>query len=383
MSEPADPYYGGLGREIWQTDLKRRNLALLGAKRTNEVSFFNGMLWPIGGAVALSAVNNPSASLLRNFAAFSLAAYGLMNSGIPGRDKLYLEAARRMACAMALASSDLYLKSDIEDGATVRRLASSQDTLEQTMLRLQGALENYDSTRTHLLATLETRKAPVGRADDSINIERRWSRSGGTGGAGAGSSTVMTDFSRETLARSSRGHKLYAELSTIHEELRASQLDLAKRRLEIEAELTAALNNGTPLVSQPVDSYSRFVAALKTVLAPTAGASEAAATAQGAAEPWEVNEKTMQALTPSSRAQLITFVDRQATDLERAIPAANDWIQRVQNRRNRTRDQAAGIHCSDALFADTQTLRSVVPALPASAASASGTPNVRLIGPPP
>ncbi len=376
-SEPADPYYEGLGREIWLTDLRRRDLALLGAKRTNEVFTFNGLLWPAGAAVAVSAASNPSAALVRNAAAFSIAAYGLMNSGIPDRDKLYLEAARRIACAMALASGDLYLKSDIEDAATVRRLASSQDTLEQTMLRLQGALENYDSARKRLVATLETRKAPVVATGHLISIERRWARTGGSGG---GSSTVITDFSRATNARSTNAHKLFAELSRVHGELRWSASSLATRRMTIEADLVRALNDRTHTLTPPADVYSSIVAALKAVQTPAGAASGATATAQGAAEPWEVNEKTLQALTPASRARLIIFVEGQAADLERAIPSANDWIQRVQDRRNRTRNQAAGTHCSDALFADTQSLRSVMPALPASAVSAPGTPNGRRIG---
>jgi hypothetical protein len=53
------------------------------------------MLWPVGAYVGARSLASPSPSLVRDAAAFALAAYGVLSAGVPDRDRLHLEAWRR------------------------------------------------------------------------------------------------------------------------------------------------------------------------------------------------------------------------------------------------------------------------------------------------
>ncbi|MBD5802389.1 hypothetical protein AZOA_18170 [Azoarcus sp. Aa7] len=379
-ADNLDNYAGELGHAIWEADLYRRRLAFRGAERTNLNSAYNALLWPVVAYVGVRSIADPSASLLRDAGAVALASYGLLNSGIPERDKLYIEASRRIACAIALATADLYLRADIEDlngapGSPRRSLPRHQDTLEQTMQQLDIAIDRYEYGRTVLLSRLETRKAPP---DERMSIQRRRDEAlGNSKHLSPAGGNAIEKFSAASQRKLDAAGALLAELNTAYRSLQSSGERLRLRRSNVEASLNAALNARAPTLAEP----SAVAAQLATLTAKFDRAIAARGTggqlkAEGALQTWEANRMTLAGLTPESRKAVLAFENDAAVDLVRAARAAEQWKKDIEARKTSVRESAARNGCSDALFADVGPLP--LPAVPAPATpGTTGSGDVR------
>lgn len=108
LEEDIDAFHGGLGRALWETDVRRRELLSQAADHTNLNSTYNALLWPLGAYVIERKIRQPDWRTL-DVAAVAAASFGLLGSGIPDRDQLYVRTAARMACSITLFDADLYL----------------------------------------------------------------------------------------------------------------------------------------------------------------------------------------------------------------------------------------------------------------------------------
>lgn len=349
-----DAFAGELGHAIWETDLRRRELAALGAERSNITSAYNALLWPIGAFIVAKNLRDPSASLLRDAGALAVASYGFLSAGIPDRDKLYLEASRRLACAIALSSAELYALNDIElteDKTTVRRpLPPHMDNLAQTLLQFEAAIDTYQAERSAMLVELETLKPGT---DRRTAVERRADEVAGRsagGGAPRGAIKALSDHSRKVGADADR---LFASLSELHDTVHKSGDALRLRRMQVNDKLTQALNSKTPTLDDPSAVFARIGERLagveKSLARPVA---PPVAKAEGAAVAWEPIEDALAGLTKDSRIRVKAFEKGPATELARSVRAAAAWVASHEKRLTKTRAEAARSGCSESLFQD-------------------------------
>lgn len=112
LEQDIDAFHGGLGRALWETDVRRRELIAQAASHTNINSAYNALLWPLGSYFIAKKIRHPEWSTL-DVAAVAAASFGFLGSGIPDRDQLYVKTAARMACSIALFDADLYPKTEI------------------------------------------------------------------------------------------------------------------------------------------------------------------------------------------------------------------------------------------------------------------------------
>jgi hypothetical protein len=57
LIDDIDAFQGGLGRSIWEMDMRRRQLIAQAAAHTNTNATFNALLWPIGAYLVARKIN--------------------------------------------------------------------------------------------------------------------------------------------------------------------------------------------------------------------------------------------------------------------------------------------------------------------------------------
>jgi hypothetical protein len=356
---PLEGYFGNLGTQIWNTDLQRSEYTRLAAEKTNLGSLYNAMLWPVGVYVGARSLASPSPSLVRDAAAFALAAYGVLSAGVPDRDRLYLEASRQLACAITFAAPSLYARPDILEGqegfSALRSLPPGHASLAQTAGSLTLARKEYAQGFTVTLAALRARKPPG--AAPATDVDARFARlKGGGGGTAASGAATIQLFAEHGRAQQALAQTLSGQLASLHTHL---QVDAAGRLQErsnrIHDRLSAALIARAPALSEPGATLGQvmdlFGKAVKAAGAPAGSASAAGkAKGEGGAVPWEVNEKTLAGLTKDSADALVAFeVGKQGT-LNAAIAAAQAWLAQHQARVDDARTVAARSSCTETLL---------------------------------
>lgn len=357
-------FHGQLGYAIWSTDLRRRELARMGMERTNTTTAFNAMLWPLGGAVALHAVGHPHTTLLRNAAVFSASALGFMHSGIEGRDQLYLQASRKLSCAITLASADLYHAQEI-DALPIDRAGQQQPRRPLAAVHdgLWDARKAYARGRTDLVSTLRLGRTDAPPASTTPLEARRSEVRGTRSGTGAGRPAIVADFQRQTRTELEQSLSLFERLDDLRQRLDGAAGTLDRRRLRVNEELRRALNERTPALATPGDIFAAVQAALVKAQPPSA-------TSQSTAVGFEPTAAQLAALDKDSRTQLLAFLHKHQRPLQQAMDDAQAWLRHAQQRQRVVQDDALTQGCSPSLFGEPLQV-AVAATPPASAASAA------------
>ena len=376
---PLDGYFGTLAQAIWDVDLERRRFARLAAEKTNQANLFNAMLWPVGAYVGAHNLAHPSASLLRDAGAFSLAIHGLLGSGIADRDRLYLAASQRMACAISLASGHLYAKADIgipdsQQYASLRTLRPGMPDLAYVQHRLKSARDQFRDEQVGVLADLVTRKTTGPPALSAVD-RRRQEASGGAGGTTGASRDVVAAFSQSVSQRLDLADKALKPVNDINGEITLAALQLRDRRDETRRRLDQALILRAPALAEPAVTGGQVLAAIGkfaqsfAASAPAAASAASAATAksQGGQPAWQLDEKTLAPLTDDSRKRLRDFETRFGVPLRAAQDEAVAWRRAYDKQLSGVVAAASENGCSAALFGTASSFVST------PAASAAGS----------
>lgn len=366
---PLAGYFGGLGQEIWSVDLDRRKYAAMAAEKTNLASLYNAMLWPTGAyLVGRSAITSLPTSVLIGVSSFLTAAYGVLGSGIPDRDKLYIEASIALNCAIALATVDLYALPDILDGYEqydkLRTFLPGTPSLQHVRQELTEAHKAFAAPFTSLLAELQSRKAPA-PAYRPIDVEVRFNKlignTGVAGNTGTSGTNTIERFKENGLKQQQRAQDLSRELGLLFSKLNGEvRNELRKRAIGVQERLNQALIARAPALSAPGMTPNQISAlifkGIQEASVPAkgdTGTSKGKAKAQAGADTWVLTAPMLAGLTKESARNLKAFNDSKQIRLSQAIEEAEQWLtQQKEMVRDRRARIAAAPHpgCDESMF---------------------------------
>ena len=388
-------FYGDLPRAMWEMDERRRELVGQAAQHTNLNSAYNALLWPLGAFFVAKKLRHPEWSV-RDLAAVGIGSYGLLNSGIQDRDKLYLRTAEQMACALAVADGELYRKYEIS-GSTQDAGAGTQctdtasgtycnaDSLDRGSVQpplnyvtenLHTRLHNYRVKLERIWPQLRLKPLPPQESRNTVD-QRRDQLLGR--GQGAGTKDPLPDLRTYLFGKIRVAERLLEDLAAQQDSLRDAGARLRARRSHLEAALAKALNDRTPALQQPQDVAAQVLQAMQMQQAAAeraAGNVPGGATAQG-----EQRKKgTAQDYRPDARALdalkddklLSELLRHQGPALEGAMAEARRWQQRHEQRMRRAQEGAQALGCTTLTVGQFAAALAARPA--ASAASASLLP---------
>lgn len=382
LLDTVDEFHGGLGRTIWETDLRRRELVAQAAERTNLASAYNALLWPIGAFLIAKKIHHPEWSSL-DALAFGTATYGFLGSGIQDRDKLYLKSATKMACVIVEFDAELYPKSQIvasNSSNQARKVTSSVEwEVERTPKGLSGQFEVYrdylrqaspgegaslsdrlnrlaqltnefSRRRDALLASIKISKPTPGLVG-SNNVDQARLEAKGLTGSPKRAKDPTPDFMIETdtllvaaEAQITAGVKLKSTLDTAGKRMRV-------QRSMIEGALTTALNDRTPALVSPLDRAREIAQAFEAGVAAEKGFTQRVTKQSGqrSTSGWQPVPSNLEGLTPESREKLLRFWRQDRTALLSAQNSLRDWTLAHEERKRQAKLDAAAMGCDSSL----------------------------------
>ncbi len=392
LKDSLDTFEGDLAREIWLTDLRRRELAAQGMEKAQLTNAYNALLWPLGAFFIAKKIHHPDWSTL-DTAAVAAASYGLLSSGIPDRDKLYLRTSDRMACMMVAFEPLLYRKNQIDDPND-----ASSDTplaLQGRITRLKHAAADFKARRDVLVATLKARAGKAAAPADPSSIATTRAQAVGKksgGGVAAGNlQTFLDGFLRET-------DRLLGETATLVRQaedtvvlIQDSGKDLWRQRSRANQALNSALVAGTGEVVSPEARARAIVAMVQSNLTASKAFSERIGTltkqsGAGQESTWMITAARLQELDETSQKNVLAFwtqiendkdKDKDKDGLRLKLIAAQDWLASWMNahqkRVSKATELVADWHCSDGTQDEfsKQLLKVVSDASTAAAAAAA------------
>jgi len=351
---PLEGYFGGLGHEIWSVDLERRKYAAMAAEKTNLASLYNAMLWPTGAyLVGRSAITSLPNSVLIGVSSFLTAAYGVLGSGIPDRDKLYMEASIGLTCAIALATVDLYAKPDILDGYNehdeLRTFLPSTPSLQHVSQELIEARNAYTVPFTNLLAELRSRTAPAPvykPIDVEVRFDKLRGNTGAAGNTGASGASTIERFKENGLKQQKKAQDLSRDLGLLYSKLHGEVRDILRdRAIRVRVRLDQALIARAPALSAPGMTFNQISALIIKGIQESGdtGTSPGKANAQAGADPWVLTAPMLAGLTKESAQKLKAFNGSEQVILNQAIEKAEKWLNQRNEmvRARRARIEAA------------------------------------------
>lgn len=422
VKESLDEYYGDLGRAMWETDLRRRRLVAMGVEKAQLANVYNALLWPLGAYFITKKIHHPEWSTL-DTAAVATATYGVLNSGIPERDKLYLRAASRMACAMVVFEPYMYRvdrvekqpkdKSNDQEVLEVRtrqfdwaigksgsamqayetvaridknpgRYDPASESLEALIRQLERSIRAFENQRDVLVADIQpspAKAAPPARTFNSISevrAEALGKRKAAAGTPAGNMNTFMPGFQGETdrLLANARAQLLEARKSLAL--LRTSGTRLRQVRGRIDFALTDALVAGTPALATPEARAQAIAAAMTAHLTASKAFSDKVAsirkqsgTAQEAL--WTVTDARLKVLSEDSQQDVRDFWNGQRRELLDAQQHLTAWTDELQANVKIATDSATTMGCDDGSLDEfsKQLLKLVNDAADAAAAAAT------------
>ncbi|XHS76643.1 hypothetical protein ACFJGW_12995 [Burkholderiaceae bacterium UC74_6] len=386
LKDSLDGYVGDLGRAMWETDLRRRRLVTMGAEKAKIANLYNALLWPLGAYFVTRKIHHPEWSTL-DTAAVGTATYGLLNSGIPERDKLYVRAASRMACAMVLYEPLLYRRYQIDAPYDVDVI--HPETLEGRINRLEETIRAFRLRRDVLVSTLKAspgKAAPPAEALNSITAVR--SAALGRGKAAAGGvppgdlQTFVNNFQAETDRQLASARSQLTEARTTLVLLRSAGIRLRQARGRVDAALNEALMVGTPALVTPEARARDIATALQNHLAATKSFNDKVATLRkqsGTSQDatWTLTDTRLQALNTDSQQAVLLFWSTRRVSLDDAQELVSKWRADHQERVKLATDAATGMGCSEGTLDEfsrqlLQMVNDAAEAAVAAAPAASG-----------
>ena len=361
LKESLDDYYGDLARAIWETDLRRRKLVAMGTEKAQIANLYNALLWPLGAILITKKIHNPDWSTL-DTAAVATAGYGLLNSGIPERDKLYLRAASRMACSMVTFEPLLYHNDEIhrgdKDGSTIFK---EPVVLEERIEFLRLAIQDFEAQRDVLVATLKAKPAkPAPPANPSSIAAIRALALGNKAAAGTPAGDLpgfLSSFQGETDRLLTNARAQLLEVRKTLALLHTSGKRLRQLRGRIDFALTEALVAGTPALVSPEARAREIASALQSQLTASKAFSDKISTLvkqSGTSQTalWTLTDPRLQALDATSQENVREFWRSYRLDLLDAQQRIADWMGNYQTDVQTANDSAASMGCNDGTLDD-------------------------------
>lgn len=278
--------YAPVASAIFRADQRQLYWRRLAGSGINTNTTFNGLLWPAGAVALYQAATRTGEGAGRAMLRLSLAgaaAYGLLSSGIPERNKFYLEASRKLSCEILSKSIYVYWDSEVE----AMRVAEVQ---------LRRAIGEFKHQRLLLLASIRPRSTSTGgggggkTSNDQIQELVRKYRPGAPAGGGGGLSVgnPVEAIERHTAERLKDAEAALDELRTLLQNIEGAGLLLHQASEAIESELAQRLEEKAPPPLQPADVVARLAAmesSLKDAFASRAKAESATGKEQQASSP--------------------------------------------------------------------------------------------------
>ncbi len=339
LDEDLDAYAGGLGRAMWDMDLRRRELLQKAADHTNLASAYDTLLWPVGAFLIAKKIKEPSWSTV-DAAAFGAAAFGIMKAGIPGRDRLYLRAAVQMSCALRQAEAELYAAEGPE----------SLGLLQLRLNQLQSELSEYKARRDKTLSDLALKPSEGGRKGKNPDQQRRFEALGI-----AAAPKAPPDPSAEIILRSKQPHDEAIKLLDVGRRLERRLKDAGPRlrgeRSAIEGALNESLNGRAPAPRDPFAVGRELAKAFEDALEASKKLPSKGTLQSGRpSDEWWPTESALQGLKEESRKAVKVLWTQDRTELLDLAQRVQVWVEAHAERVKAAREDATTMGCDDAEF---------------------------------
>lgn len=364
LEEDIDAFHGGLGRALWETDVRRRELLSQAADHTNLNSTYNALLWPLGAYVIERKIRQPDWRTL-DVAAVAAASFGLLSSGIPDRDQLYVRTAARMACSITLFDANLYLKTDIKPASldvpehksdwrprgpgdpTFLRHALSDATLLERLEELNLALQNFTRQRDEVLLKLELEN-PKPPSSGTNPADKARLAAKNLNGKSKVQKDPSKDFTFETDTLAAKAQSQLGAALKLKQQLDDAGNRLRRQRIAIEAALTQGLNERTTLQA-PGTVATQIAQAFEAGMASERKFSDRVKQEAGTGrnEDWLPTQAELADLKKSSRKSIVAFWTVCRVRLKQAMASLAEWTARHDERLRLAKADASSMGCSD------------------------------------
>lgn len=317
----------GLGIAMARVEAGRR--ALLDNAREVVVlqTSYNALLYPFGAAAVYEKLRGaPNHNLLLP-AVLGSALYGLLNSGIPERDKQYLQSAGELLCSLAWHGQWLWLEAEIHDDR------ASSASLDTVIARLSQALMAYESAWAGLALEAPGVIVPSGA------LER--AKTGATAAPGNTTRAVLQRAQRQAAAADGT----LQQLQRLRTELRRAAISLSHDADMINADLQRRLGERVPAPRTPQEVALALLEANRSLATGQAGEDTTPDMAP------LVGPDLLSGLSRSSQKAVRDLAATQGAGLYRAWRQARLWLAEQADRRQQVRQAVAGLPCAPATLA--------------------------------
>lgn len=343
---PHLDFAGGLGQAICELDARRLSYLRLSANELNTTSTYNAMLWPLAGGMLYELLRGAPNSNLLLPSVVAATSYGMMNSGIPGRQQIYLAASRQLACAIVASGADLYPATEVRVEAKAWAPPPRPAPLAAAVVALRSQIDVYESERARLLADAMPRPGTRAEPVDSYSAARnRFSGAAAGGSKGGDSRPMLSDQTRVRLTEA-RKHLVEGQALLRWLDGRAAAA-LRGEGARIDAALHEQLAAKAPPLAVPASVTASLADLQKGMLKLQSGAEGGG---EGAIDPSEaaLPSAVFDGLSDPTRKALRTFQSEQGIPLRRATQDVADWIARHKTGQAEVKALLAQIGCNPA-----------------------------------
>ncbi len=373
LAVDIDSFHGGIGRAMWEADQWRRELVALSVERTNLNAMYNALLWPLGSFFLAKKVREPGWRTI-DAAAFATASYGLLNSGIPDRDKVYARVATRMACSMAEAEAEVYQLGLVREAGDPGLVALTA--------ALGDAIAAHEQARTRVLLSLQRKPSPPPARAGRTDVEKtRLLALGRGGGAAAPPPGPTQAFTDSTAALLKKAKDEWAAADRLASALGDAGERLKQRRMTLNGALEQGLAGRAAEPRNPFDTARDITQAFEQGIA-AERRFISRATGQSGSTPapaWLPTPAQLAGVTEASAREVRGFWLAQHQQLERQVALTAHWREVHEARVRSARSHATDLGCTEGdlgSFTNELLRRATETAGPPTAASSAPQPRV-------
>jgi hypothetical protein len=364
-------FVGGLGEAIRDVDARRMDLVQQAAGVSNTTASFNALLWPVGGAILLDARTASTTATLTRMAILA-AAYGFLSSGVPEREKFYLQASHKLFCAIANARPDLYGISDFGDVSAVSKaetFSSADRRLVPAIHNLKDQIDEFSETRVTILRKLHLKPTP--QAALGTVTERRIAIAQGKAMGSGVSPDTRPGIEERTRRQYELARTTLREAEEFEQRIRRSGSRLRALWIALENEHHAALAAKVPPLSEPTKVIGQLASeitqlkeATKSLILQGSAQKEPDSSATANLQDPHIPEALRKGLDRDSLLELANL-ENGTYNLLKAVENIQRWIDRHSRRAKDIASENEGLGCG----ATAQLSPAVLPVSPPTSGS--------------
>ncbi len=374
----------GLGIVMDRQEARRRGLLDMAREVVHTQVSFNSLLYPFGAIAVYEKLRGaPNHNLLLP-AVIGTAAFGFLNSGIPEREKQYLQTAAELQCSLMWHGQWLYLVREINSsevtttvteavvsrsvGEDPARWASSSRvehvftprSLGQVTQDLSAAIRDFQTKRAGVVPALEGRP---GSGTPAGALERVKEGNGSRG------KNTTDGVSARLAQQAALARATLQDLKRLRGDVAAAAFHLSADTDQIHDVLQRRLTDKLPALKDPRAVAKELMDPNKS-LGATAEAGDDAAALMDPLVPREL----LSGLSMGSRKKLADLAANEGERLESAWTSAQSWLDRHAQRQLRVRNATAAMTCGDStLVLQGKTPRSKTPVSGRTGSKTSGS----------